>query len=425
MVEPADVHRYGEYGGYHEKISMIELVRRIRTLKAAGKIVMNQHTCFNAVHQINGGDFYRPTIVVEKPQEQSNTNWMGFFNNDAELFKGAQANVNPASTYLWTTMYARMIPEMYGIGIPGGDKVGIYKISLVGGTLVCMERMTNIHNYLGIVFCMIKEEGIGQQVKSDAALVIPLQNLATKIYDARLASLANASTSKYAYIENMVDPAALRHPNKPVAVKPNMLVKDPLQAVKQFEFRDTLGPIIQQEIGFIKQQAYDITRLNRAQMGQFQKGNKTAQEFNEIMNNADSELRTYGLLFENSVMEPLKSMIKANIAQFQDADEIVTSKQAKVPINPADLSVEVINFKLADGLTRKEQVANLEAMNLAYQTMLGNPMLMQQFDVAGVYIYMMELMGAKISQYRMTQQVPQAAPTPAQGQQPATQPPQQ
>lgn len=423
LVEPADVHRYGEFCGYTERISMVELIRRVRTLKATNRVVMNYQSCFKANIGPEHNKHYKPSIVPEAPSRES-AGWGGFFNSEAGLLKEAP-DAKPTNEYLWTCLYTRMVPSMYGItGIPEADKLGIYRIYLVGDTLVCMERMTNIHNYFGIIISMIKEEGIGEQVKSDAALVIPLQNLATKLYDARLTSLARSAANKFAYIEGAVDQASLSHPSAPVRVKPNSLIKDPLQAVKQLPYDDRLGATFNNEIGFIQQQASQITRMNRVQMGQFQKGNKTLGEFNEVMNNADSELRTAGLMFENSVMAPMKEIIKANIAQFQEPDEIATRSNGQVTVNPLNLSLGVINFVLADGLARKENIANLDALTLAYQNMLQNPLLAQQFDIAGMFSYLMELGGAKVNQFRMQQpqqqpQAPAGGPVvPGQGQMP-------
>jgi len=427
LVEVSEVHRYGEYSGYDEKISMIELVRRIRNLKAQGKAVMNHISCFSAPASISGVDYYRPVIVPDAPQTENGAgswsgDWTTYFNSDSKLFKDEDGNVRPTNEYIWTCLYARIIPSMFGItGVPNPDNVHIYRMYKVGNTLIAMERMNNVHNYFNIVTAQVKEEGIGEQVKSDAALVIPLQNLATKLYDARLTGLARHTGNKFAYVQGVVDPASLTHPSLPVAVKPNMLIKDPLQAIKQFPFEDRMGVNFHQEINHVRSQAQEITRLNRAQMGQFQKGNKTASEFNETMNNADSELRTFGLMFENIVMEPIKTMIKANISQYQEPEEIVSLMGNKVEVNPLLLSTKVINFKLADGLTRKEQVINVDALNMAYQNLINNPPLAAQFDMAGMYVYMVEVMGAKISKFKLPpaqagaqQQGPQPGQPPAQ-----------
>jgi hypothetical protein len=416
LVEPAEVHMYGEFVGYTEKISMVEMVRRIKVMKAQGKAVMNQHDCFKASTPGSLNSYMRPCIVPEAPQAGDNDtawggNWEMFFGQS--VTDGSKYKANPMDEYLWTVMYTRVIPSMLGITELGQpDTVHILRLIKVGDTLVACERMNNVHNYFNIITPMIKEDGIGEQVKSDAQLVIPMQNLATKLYDARLRSLAQATGNKYAYIEGTVDVASLRHPSAPIAVKPNMLNKDPLQSVKQLPFTDQMAANFHQEIGFLKQSASEITRLNRAQMGQFQKGNKTASEFNEIMNNADSDLRTYGLMFENVVMEPIKTIIRANIAQYQDADEIVTSLGDSVEVNPLLLSTKVINFKLADGLAKKESIASLDPLINSYTQLLANPMLAAQFDVAGLYVYINELMGAKISQFKLTAPAPSAGNTP-------------
>lgn len=424
LVEASEVHRYGEYSGYDEMISMVELIRRIRNLKAQGKAVMNHVSCFSSPCGETSENYYRPQIVPDAPASGGNKgswggDWTTYFESDSKLFKDGAGVVKPTNRYLWSCVYARIIPSMFGItNVPNPDNVHIYRMYKVGGTLVCMERMNNLHNYFNIVTAQVKEEGLGEQVKSDASLVIPLQNLATKLWDARLTGLAKHTGNKFAYVEGTVDPTTIHHPSKPIIVKPNMLNKDPLQSIKQLPFEDRMGATFHQEIGQIRAQAQEITRLNRAQMGQFQKGNKTASEFNEIMNNADSELRTFGLMFENIVMEPIKTIVKAHIAQYQEPEEITTLMGEKVEVNPLLLSTRTINFKMADGLTRKEAVANVDGLNMAYQNLIANPTLAAQFDLAGMFVYMVEVMGAKISQFRL----PPAQPGTQQGQ--ATQQPQ-
>jgi hypothetical protein len=436
VVEPSEVHRYGEYAGYTEKISMVELVRRIRAMKAQNKAVMSYAECFKASTTTSNDLYFEPVVVPEAPTNKDSGwnqgSWKHFFELDeksGDIFARNNMRVPPPNTeYLWTVTYARIIPSMFGITeVNYKNKVQIFRIVRVGNTLISVERMKNVHNYLNILVAQVKEEGIKEQVKSDAALVIPFQNLATKLYDARMRSLANSVGNKMAYLEGAVDPADLYHPTRAVSVKPNMFVKDVGAAVRQLNFQDTMGATFHQEINILKANSQEVTGLNRAQMGQFQKGNKTAAEFNEVMINADSDLRTFGLLVENTIMAPIKDMLRSNIAQFQEAEEIVSQSNEEVTVNPLDLSTKVINFKLADGLVRKEGLTNPEALWNAYNGMLANPQQAAQFDMAGMYVYIMEMMGAKISQFKLRPQqgAPAAAPVAQPGQAPAQQQPPQ
>ena len=70
---------------------------------------------------------------------------------------------------------------------------------------------------------------------------------------------------------------------------------------------------IQMVIGLANKQAGQ----NNVRQGQFQQGNKTDSQWQDVMSNATSQDRAYSLVYESQVFTPLKEVLKLNYLQFQ------------------------------------------------------------------------------------------------------------
>lgn len=417
-VQPSKVHSDGEYIGTIERLTAVALSRKIRNLRASSRIVMNVKAAFSQVCSVGSENlyYYEPEITPKTPKSRGGYN---------ELFDGVNGynakksdQVAPTNMYEVVTLYVRIIPAVFGVKIPDADKVQIWKLTIVGWkVLVCAELVTNAHNYFNQLVCQIKEEGLKEQNKSVAELVIPIQNLTTKMYDFRVSSMRASLGGRLTYMQGSVDLKDLRNqdPTAPLAVKPNAVGENDIRRlVGNIPHTDNAGAIIGQEINNLKQHASEINRLNRPQLGQFQKGNKTLGEFREVMNNANAELRVMGILVENQLMGPIKEIIKTNIRQYQSADELMSITGTPVQIDPNLLVSALIEFKLADGLTTRDDYVDPQLLREFYAQLQADPQLAARFDKAGILVYIMENAGAKIRQFLIPAQPQQVTPTPQQ-----------
>lgn len=413
-VDAAMVHRYGEFCGYIESISMVELARLIESYKlndAGSDVVMNETHVWSKGSR-SASQYYVPNVTPEKDKKEK-SGMSAFF-----------SNVNPTSQdgrktfsnnhYEKITFFARIIPSMFGITEPGSNKLQIWKFVCIGwDTLLYAEKQNNAHNFLPTVLCQPIEDNIGEQVKSLAERVIPMQNLSTKFYDARIAGLARALSDRGIYMQGVIQKKDIdsNNPTAKIPMRPNVFVKSVKDAYFPIPYRDELGSTYLNEIGFLKRQADEATLVNRPQQGQFQKGNKTAQEYNDVMSNADANMQVMALHVESQAMGPIKTIIKTNMLQYQDVgQEIATADGDTTTVDTTALREAITQFKLADGLRTKESIIDPMVLDRLLQLLMTSPQLQQQYSLPELIDYVMGLDGVDLSQFKQEQ--PAMAPQP-------------
>jgi hypothetical protein len=135
---------------------------------------------------------------------------------------------------------------------------------------------------------------------------------------------------------------------------------------------------------------------NNAQQGQFQKGNKTKFEFETVMNKSDWHPRLLAITLEDSWFAPLKEIVKMNIIQYQgNATELYNMQQQQnVQVNPQDLRKATLQFKLTDGQTPSEKLANLDVLSQVAQLGMAVPAINAEYDIAGMLLYSWKTQGA-------------------------------
>ena len=402
-VEPSELHSRGEYGGYVEPVTMVELVRRIRNYKLMGGVVMNEADAFKSgllerryeVPQVS------PTKVSNKDAKKG---WTAFFDDPYNVATKDVKYRDRKYGYELTTLYARIIPSMFGISVPDRHQISVWKLVFVNhDVLLYAEQQQNAHNFLPLIGCQAREEGLAEQTKSNAELLIPLQNLATQILDARLTSLSKNIGDKVFCMQNSVEESDLTDPAvRVIPVKPRLGATDIRQLVQSLNFQDTTGSTYWNEINNLRQHAQEVVRLNRPQMGQFQRGNKTLGEFREVMQNANAELRVMGLLIENSAMSVLKTITKYNIFQFQEPTTVPTSR-GEVNILPADIRKAMVDFKVADGLVTTENTMDSNVLREAIQYLSQNQEASMKYDVAEIIAGLFSHLGFNIDEYERTE----------------------
>ena len=416
----SQVHRTGEFIGTIERVSMVELTRRIQNMKLSGnnanpsKAVMNEDKVWTNAGTI-GAQYYTPNIRPDLSKTK-NVNAMSNFFGSAPTSKDKSKPFATASGYEVVTLFARIIPSMFGIKdtlVPGADKLQIWKFVFVGwNILLYAEKQTNAHNYLPAILAQISEDGIGAQSKSMAERNIPLQNLSTKLYDARLSGLKRALSDRGIYIEGVIQKQDIDsdNPTAKIPMRPNVFTKSVRDAYQSIPYQDTLGATFLNEIGFIKRQAEENAHVNRPQQGQFQKGNKTAAEFTEVMGNADSNNRVMALLIESQAIQPMKTIVKTNILQYQDFGVTLTSSDgSEVTVDTEKLRQANLNFKLADGLRTKNQFVDQNLIERFMQLLMTIPEMQQKYDVSQLIDYLMGLGDLDIAQFERDLGIPPTA----------------
>jgi len=373
-VDISEVHKKGEFAIHIERISMIELNSRLEKLKLQGRHVMNEDIMWTKGSG-NTNLYYYSNIKPELEANKRDNGWLGFFGITPDMKRADSRQLN--FMYEFVTLYARIIPSMFGINVPGATKMQIWKFHLLNwDTVIYAEKQTNAHGFLPVIFTQIDEQGIRDQVKSAAEKLIPLQNLSTKIYDARIQGIARALSDRALYNPNRIDKRHLVNPTANIPVKPDIINNNLEGAYKSIPYNDNLGATFLGELQHLDSRANQISGLNNPQQGRLQKGNRTLGEFNEIMSNADDDLRTWAKLVEAQAMAPLKIILKTNILQFQPPATLVSSVQeGNINVDPVALRKAALNFKVADGLVTKDTLLDLPTARAFLELLIQSPQL--------------------------------------------------
>lgn len=389
-VPPAEVHIRGDFVGYVETMTRIQLKSYLLSLDKT--LTMNATNGFESGN--SPGRVYSPQIVAGPLQDSGkDTNWASW----AGLESGK--GIDYSETYEVGTLYARIVPKEFGLGVKNAGIPQIYKMIVINGkVLVYLQRKTNAHNYLPIIIGQLIEDGLALQTKSFADNATPYQQLSSSLYNSALASQRRKVYDRMLYDPSRVKKADIDKvdPVARIPVSTEGYGKPLNEAVFPLPYRD-------EGVSSVLQIARDVTEMadiavgqNRVQRGQFQKGNKTRYEFDTVMGNSDSRMHLMALLLESAWLQPIKHILKYNILQYQPPATLYNRDQKReVEINPVDLRKKVWEFQIADGILPVGKLINMELLNGMMQIAMTNPMVMQEWDVIGILAYSMKLQGAK------------------------------
>lgn len=390
-VAPADVHIDGEYVGYHEIKSRIKLKEFIAELPYKSNIKEAFNSSFAT-------DLYFTPKVNNSVWTPSNA---GEFNWDLWLgYNKTTANgVKYSGSYVVSHLYARIVPADFGMNVPARGNVQIWYFIIINGKhCIYAERQTNLHRHLPIVIGQPSEDGLGLQTKAFADDLRPYQEIATALWNGRLAAARRRISDRMFYNPRYVKKADINSP-EPTAKIPVSLPAyngDIRTAVMQMPFEDSASGTFSQEVGSVMEFSFFSSGQNRVSQGQFQKGNKTQKEFNDTMGNANGRNQSMAIKIENQVFARVKEILKLNILQFQE-DAAIYDPQAnkEVQVKASDLRKKAIAFKMTDGLTPSEKLLSTEEWAVALQTIQSVPALQAGYETVPMFSYLMSIRGTE------------------------------
>lgn len=411
-VPPSEVHTRGEYVGYSELITRIELKQLFLDLDSS--LTMNATDAFNsgtaATTDVNASNstFYIPPVNPEALNTSSFNafSWVGWANQDTVQ------KIRYSSMYEKTVLYVRVIPKEFAIHSRGGKPPGdpqIYKLIIINQkVIIYAKRMTNAHEYLPIILGQMNEDGHGLQTKSYADNAGPYQFLASALYNSGLASQRRKVYDRLLYDPSRINKADIDKvdPVARIPVKTEGYGKPIHEAIHQLPYRDENVATILQMGREVIDMADVSTGQNRAQRGQFQKGNKTRHEFDSVMGNSDARPRTSAILLGISWFAPIKTILKTNILQYQPPVGMFNLDQKKmVEIDPTKLRTISWEFQLADGIMPSDKFLSFDLFGQVLQYAGINPAAAAEWDLTGMFAYQLKAQGARwVDTFRRTPQ---------------------
>lgn len=403
-VQPFEIHTKGEFVGYTEMVSRIELKQNIsemdptRTMNArsafesgGGQVSVNSASNAYFVPQVN------PFALIDLAASGG----MGQFNWYSWAGLNADKGIKYSDMYEKTTIYARIMPaehKIFGAQGANGHTPQIWKMIIINRQ-VCIfaERQSNAHNMLPIIVAQAHEDGLGWQSKSFADNAAPFQYLATSLYASGIESQRRKVYDRIFYDPSRINKADIDNTSvvARIPVKALAYGKPISDAIYASPYRDDNVAEIFAIADSVLQMADVANGQNRVQRGQFQKGNKTRHEFQDTMDNSNARPRMTALVLENRFYTPLKMMLKLNTMQFQPPSDIYNrNTKQTVQIDPVKLRESALEFRMADGLMPTDALMNMQLFQTILQMAGQYPPLLQQWDIMGMIFYWLKLEGA-------------------------------
>lgn len=406
-VPPTEVYRRGEFGGFTEWMTRIELKSFIARLP--DKIIENIKPAFESgiggtrnSQDAGAMNYYIPLInpiIDEVSNTHGGTNWLRW----AGLSNTRNMNIDYKDNYEVTTLYAKVLPSEFEQRVPNSNTPQIYKLVLVNHEwIIYAELQTNAHAYLPILIGQPLEDGLAYQTKSLADNGLPFQQLSTAYMSSIIASRRRAISDRTLYDPSRITSAAINsaNPSAKIPVRPSAYGKNISESVYAFPYREDQQATGMQQIQVILGMANQQVGQNRTDQGQFTKGNRTLHEFDTVMQNANGRDMLASILLEDQVFIPLKQILKLNILQFQGGTTVYNrDKEISVDVDPIVLRKAVLEFKVSDGLIPSDKIINADTLSVALQTIGNSPQIAAGYNVAPMFSYLMKTQGAHITSF--------------------------
>lgn len=401
-VAPADLHSKGEFFGWNEVMSRVQLRQLVASLDSDKTTQAKEAYESQFPGSTTSGDsatrYHTPQVNPYLDIGVNNmlsANWGAW----AGLVNGRDSNIAYKSHYVVSHFMCRAMPSDFGAN---GHGVKIYYGIIINWQVVLFtEEMTVAHDMLPAFIMQPAEDGLGYQTQSMLDNAAPFQDMSSALWASSLESKRRQVFDRLLYNPKYIDKKDI-DPASAVARIPirNAAMADretnPFQrAIYQIPFRDDNTASSLQMSEMISGMADQASGQNKVDQGQFQKGNKTKAEFDTTMGNSNSRQQLASICIEHQFMTPVKEVIKSNTLQYQASGTILnrTTREA-VNVDPVALRKSMLEFKMTDGLLPSSKMMNSDMLMVFMQTAQALPAVATEYDVMGMFIYWAQLQGA-------------------------------
>lgn len=404
-VFPSKVYKDGEFAGYTEFVSRIKLKQDISEMSDTQNVTKAFESSYlgnpTIGTEIDAGRYFVPGVnldVSTTDNYDQKMNWLSW----AEMSAASDSNkaIQYKNAYEKTILYCKILPSEMKLRVPGANTPQIWKLIIINHSVIIhAERQTNAHGYLPILIGVPNDDDLGYQTKSLAEDAKPFQSVSTSLMTSIIASRRRAISDRVLYDPSRIASAHINssNPAAKIPVRPSASGKQLSESVYQFPYREDQAQFSIQQIKDVIGMANTLNGQNPARQGQFVKGNKTKQEFQDVMSNASGTDQLKAMLYESQVFTPFKLMVKLNILQYQGSSiEYSREKETAVQIDPIALRKAVLEFKISDGLVPSDKIIDGEAWSVAMQVIGSSPQIGAGYKIAQMFSYLMKLKGADL-----------------------------
>ena len=398
-VSIVDLASKGEFVGYTERISFVGLKEYILS-SPTGLISSNEGAVFKA-SSVNR--YYTPTLRADPSDVPvfSWSNWAGL--SDTQKSKLSD------DTYELTTLYCKIVPKYHEMQVPSKGTPQIWKLVFVNDSVLLVATLlNNAHNMLPVLGLQPSEDGLGYQSKSLLENVEPMQTVSSSLMNSVLASRRKSIYDRGIYDPTMIDSEYMDGDEAyltNIPLKPSAYGRSVNDAYRAIPFEDNQVGTLLGLISNIDSMADRVSGQNKAQQGQFVKGNKTREEYTDIMANANGKSQVISILLEDQFFSPLKDMLKLNILQYQGADTVYSRElKTNVNVDPVALRKATLEFKLSDGLVPSDKLMNQSVFTSALQMLSASERLGAPYNIGSMVSYLFKTQGADIGDFEKSQE---------------------
>ena len=400
-VAPADLHTDGEYFGWNEVISRVQLKRLLSMLDAgkttSAKEAFESSFAGSTTDSGFGLQYHHPEVnqylnLGSDPLMSNNWGqWMG-------LPGISRSGINYKDHYLLSHFYCRALPSDFGAR---GNQVKTYHAIIINWNVVIFAEELNVgYDCMPCFIMQPNEDGLKYQTQSMLDNALPFQDMSSALWNISLESKRRLIFDRLIYNPRLIDKKDIDPVSSVsrIPLRNAAIAKDgnPMAAaVYQIPYReDNSGTNIQMS-EMISAMADQATGQNKVDRGQFQKGNKTKTEFETTMMNSNSRQQLAALAIEHQFMQPIKEVVKSNTLQYQTAGTILNrDMREEIPVDPVELRKAILEFKVTDGMLPADKMLNSELLTVFLQTSAALPTLATEYDIMGMFMYWAKLKGA-------------------------------
>lgn len=402
-VCPAKHHEEGDAFGWNRLFTRVALKRFVATLDPQRTTSLKE--AFESGFQgAAASDSTSPFgIYVPKINPSLNinsnpmvgTNWMIWAGLDGSRVDGQRINYKDA--YVVTFFVCRALPADFGM--TGNTPTIYFGIIINWQVVIYVEEIISTHDYLPVFIMQPNEDDLGYQTQSMLDTALPFQDMSSALWNISLESKRRLVFDRLIYNERFINKADI-DPASAVARIPlrnasQFKGEDIGKAIYQIPYREDNSSSNIQMSEMISQMADVAAGQNKVTRGQFQKGNKTKTEFTETMGNQEARPQLVSMTIEHQFMTPAKETIKGNILLYQQKDTYLNREsREEVEVDPVKFREQILEFKMTDGLLPASKILNSELMTVFIQTASAMPVIMNEYDIMGMFIYWAKLQGA-------------------------------
>ena len=399
----------GEYAGYTELLTRVRLKDHLNYLSTEQRLVSTE-VVKAALNSTFDHSDYREDPVISTNTDSTNTAWnwdryAGFSAHEDSKVPG-----NSSGLYAVHTFYIRVIPSDLGIRSKNRNSVQVFRCEMVNREVVIsFEPYFGAFGAFGIGCCHAIEDGLDMQTQGYGEMAMPLQEMVTRLYNVRLQGAKRSLQDRAIYNPKMIRPADINSPlSAPkIAVSMDGMLEGSLdQAYKAIPFDGRGTENVLSDARDITEWQRELSGMNNATRGQFQKGNKSLGEFNTVMGNSENRMRLPALVLEFRMMQRIKNQLKLNLLQFGEDTEILSARTNE-PLQVEIEKLQALNlqFQVSDGYTPKGKMANTEMLSQGMMMVSQSQQLQAAYgsQLPAMFAHMMSLSGVKgFDQYTET-----------------------